>query len=221
LRSSVLNNLLSGSLLVLLSAGCSLSLFNGYHSQPVQSGPPVSWFKADTGYFLFNARIDLMKNHFSGLMVVKPLTGGSYRVVFLTEVGLKIFDMEFLPGREVKTYYMLEEMNRKALVNTLTNDISMVLMNRVSSLDYELLTQNHSTDTLFLYKDKHKKSYYYTAGSDDRPYFVKQTSCITNKVRADLCGTEAGIDSIKIAHYNLRLKIALYRIREGNNDVTE
>jgi hypothetical protein len=172
---------------------------------------------ADTGYFLFKARIDLMKNHFSGLMVVKPVTGGSYRVVFLTEVGIKIFDIEFLTSREAKIHYIMEAINRKILINSLTNDIRLVLMNGLSDLDYELLTQRHSADTLFRYRDKRKRNYYYTAGSNDRPYLVKQTSCFADKVSADLCGTDAGIDSIKIAHYNLRLKIALYRIREENH----
>jgi hypothetical protein len=162
-----------------------------------------------------------MKNNLTGLIVVKPLTGGSYRVVFLTEVGIKIFDIEFLTNRETKIHYIMDAMNRKALINTLTNDIRLVLMNGLSNLDYELLTQRHSTDTLFRYRDKRKKSYYFTAGSNDRPYFVKQTSCFANKVSADLYGTDAGIDSIKIAHYNLRLKIALYRIREENNNVAE
>jgi hypothetical protein len=221
LRSSVLNKWLSGGLLLLLSAGCSLSLFNGYHAQPARSEPPVSWFRADTGYFLFNAGIDLMKNHYSGLMVVKPVTGGSYRVIFLTEMGIKIFDMEFLDNRTVRIHYIMEALNRKALVNTLTNDISLVLMNGLSGLEYELLTQRHSTDTLFRYRDRMKKTYYFTADSADLPYYVKQTSCIANKVSAYLCGTEAGIDSIKIAHYNLRLKIALYRIREEINHVAE
>jgi hypothetical protein len=176
---------------------------------------------ADTGHFLFNARIDLMKNHFSGLMVVKPYAVGSYRVVFLTELGMKVFDMEFLPDREVKIHYIMESMNRKALVKTLTNDISLVLMNGLSGLDYELLARHHSTDTIFRYRDKRKRNYYYTAGTADKPYFLKQTSCITNKVRADLCGTDAGIDSVKITHYNIRLAIALYRIREEYNDVAE
>jgi hypothetical protein len=213
--------MLSGCLLLALSSGCSLSLFNGYHSLPARPEPPVSWFRTDTGYFLFNARIDLMKNHFSGLMVVKPVTGGSYRVIFLTELGIKIFDMEFLDNREVRIHYIMEAMNRKALVNTLTNDISLVLMNGLSGLEFELLTQRHSTDTLFRCRYKGKNNYYFTADSTDFPYFVKQVSCLTNKVSADLCGTDSGIDSIKIAHYNLRLNIALYRIREEINNVAE
>jgi hypothetical protein len=203
--------------LLLLASGCSLSLFPGYHRQPdcALSGP-VSWFRADSGHFLFNTEIDVFKKHFGGIMVVKPFENGSYRVVFITEVGLKIFDMEFLPDSLVKVNYIMEAMNKKALVNTLSNDIGLVLMNGLPSAGTPIiLGRRKSDDAIFKYHLKKSKVLYFLHNTGNKPYFVKQTGCITNKVKADLDGNNnTGIDSVKIKHYNLRLSINLYRINE-------
>ena len=83
----------------LMYSGCSFGLLEGYQKTEQVSIAPVSWFKTDSDHLLMNTTIDVMKNHFSGLMVIKSLTNGGYRVVFITEVGLKIFDMEFVPGK--------------------------------------------------------------------------------------------------------------------------
>ena len=95
--------------------GCSFGLLEGYQKTEQVSIAPVSWFKTDSDHLLMNTTIDVMKNHFSGLMVIKSLTDGGYRVVFITEVGLKIFDMEFVPGETVKVHYFMDALNKKIL----------------------------------------------------------------------------------------------------------
>jgi hypothetical protein len=220
--NSALKSVLLYSLLLLFTS-CSVSIFNGYHQNVTDTyNAPVSWFQSDTGHYLFNSKIDLMKNHFSGLMVIKPLAGGIYRVIFITEVGLKIFDMEFFPDQEVKVHYIMDAMNKKALIKTLSNDISLVLMNRYGNIKPDLLHEKASGDVVFRYRDKGRKCYCYVSDSSSMPYRVLQTGGIANKVNANLYGDNAsGIDSVIISHYNFRLSIGLYRINEETNDVTE
>ncbi len=214
---------LSLLLLLLLFNACSVALFNGYRPKDDFSGNlPRSWFAADSGHFLFNTSIDLMKNHFSGIMVIKPVADGYYRVVFITEVGLKIFDMEFSPDRQTKVHYMMDAMNKKGLVNTLSNDISLVLMNGLSDVQPDILEKRDSEDVIFRYREQKTRSYYFLSGAHDKPYMAKQTGSISNKARADLFGSNhTGIDSVKITHYNLGLSINLYRINEESNHVAE
>jgi len=220
LKNLVLNRILLLLLLPLLLPlfySCSISLFPDYHRQ-AETGAiaPASWFQSDSSHFLFNTKIDLMKNHFSGLMVVKPFPDSSYRVVFLTEVGLKIFDMEFMPDRQVKVHYMMDAMKRKALVNTLSNDISLVLMNGLQRIQPEVLGLNDSLDLVFRFKNGRRKNCYYVTTQSNRPYLARQVAGISRKVTADLYGNpHTGIDSVKIKHDNLRLAISLYRIIEN------
>jgi hypothetical protein len=207
---------------VLISSGCSVSLLKGYHVPENHSEKhPVSWFQADSGYFLFNGGIRLMKNHFTGLMVIKPMTGQSYRVIFLTEVGLKVFDMEFFPDGGKKNHYIMDALNRKAMLNRLSGDIRLVLMNGLSDRPFTVFTSRDSTDIIFRYRDKHRKNYYVVADAGHRPHYIMQTGCITGKVGVDLFGTSSGIDSVKITHNNLRLEIALYRIHDETGHVAE
>jgi hypothetical protein len=210
-------------LLLLLLNSCSMSLFNGYYRNGTDAGhAPISWFQADTGHYLFNTKIDLMKNHFSGLMVVKPVGKDNFRVVFLTQVGLKVFDMEFFPDKDSKVHYIMDAMNKKALIKTLTNDLSLVLMNGFSGKEPIVLYEKDSSDLIYRYINGSRKCYYYVESSFVNPYRVKQTAGITNKVKADLYGTAAkGIDSIKISHYNIRLSISLFRINETLNNAAE
>jgi hypothetical protein len=210
-------------LLLLLLNGCAANLFNGYQRSPAATEiVPVSWFQTDTGHFLFNTKIDLLNNHFSGLMVVKPVSTDNYRVVFITETGLKIFDMEFFPDKEVKVHYVMDAMNKKALIKTLSSDISLVLMNRLLCCKPILLKDKHSGDTIYKYHDQKKRNYYFMEGTKSKPSHVKQASWISNKVSADFYGSESsGIDSIRITHNNFRLSIYLFRIIEETNHAAE
>ena len=204
-------------------SGCSVSLFNGYQKDPGYTGEaPMSWFKADSGHFLFHTRIDIMKNHLSGLMVIKPMTGETYRVVFITEVGLKIFDMEFFADKPAKVHYIMEAMDRNVIVNTLTNDIGLILMTRISSQKPSVFRDKSTRKIAFRYRDKGRKYYYHVSGEDGRFYKVVQKAGMARKVYADLYGNEvSGIDSIKISHFAVKLSINLYRIIEDSNHAAD
>lgn len=155
--------------------------------------------------------------------MVKPEATDHYRVVFITEVGLKVFDLEFLPGEEPVVHYAMEAMNRKALVSTLKNDIGLVLMHNITVTQPDILRQKGNSDLVLQYKnDGNKNRYHFRDIEVDRPYQVRQMSGITSKVRAGFYGSKtSGIDSVKIAHANIKLTIDLYRIHEEVNHADE
>jgi hypothetical protein len=200
-----------------------VTLFNGYHRQDASApSRPSSWFRADTGYFLFNTGIDLMKNHYSGLMVVKPEGIDAHRVVFITEVGLKVFDMEFRPDSMVRVHYMMDVLNKKALVNTLSKDLSLLLMNGLSRMDAELYRKKDWPDMVYKVHEGKLKSYYHIHQGGERPYLAQQTGYLTNKVRVHFYGNEVtGIDSARIQHDHLKLSIVIYRINQVSGHAAE
>jgi len=192
-----------------------VALFQDYRPNSGYEGKtPVSWFQTDTGHYLFNTKVDVMKNHFSGLMVVKANGNSNYRVVMITETGLKILDMEFFPDREVMVHYVMEAFDRKALIKTLSNDLSLILMNKLSLEKPFSLTDKNTGDAVYKYKYDGERIYYHLMESG-HPHYVRQIRGITNKVQAHIYGrAESGIDSISMSHYNFNLKISLYRIIE-------
>src|SRR5512133_2201732 len=197
---------------------CSLALFPGYTKGDSDNLTPVSWFASDTGEYLFNTGIDVMKKHFSGLMVIKPTGNDTCRVIMITEVGLKVMDLEFFPSGGLKVHYIMDPLNKKMLIRTLSNDISMILMNRINDKAYEVLKDRKSGNAIFKYRFGRQKNFYYLSGNSPYPYNVRQVKGITNKVHAFFYGNDnGGPDSVKIEHYNLALSIKLHRIKDSSH----
>jgi hypothetical protein len=220
---SLLRNLTLSSLFTVVMNSCSVSLYTGYHSSgEYTENLPVSWFKADTGYYLFNTDIDIMKNHFSGLTVIKPSGNDTCRVVFITEVGLKIFDMELYPSGNYTFHYIMSAVNKKPLVKMLAEDMGTITMNGMSGIQPELVHMNNSDDNIYLYRYNGKKRYYHVKKTAVHPYLVNRTSGTSKKADAAFYSeTATSVDSIKITHHGLKMSMNLYRINESISHVAE
>ncbi len=214
-----MRNLVLGSVLLLLTVSCSVALVDGYRQVPGNTGrqfSPVSWFSADTGHFLMTTRIDVMKDHITGLMIIKPLKCNSYRVVFITEVGLKIMDLEFNPGSAVQVHYMMEAMNRKSFLKILDRDFRLVLMSESDRDSPEALLDRNSGDWILKYKEKGLRNYYHFPAGRNHPSWVCQTGSLGKKALAEFYDSDrSGIDSVKISHYHIKLRIGMFRVTEN------
>ncbi len=84
-------------------------------------------FKSD----LYNASVDVVGNHISGLVLFKTMTDSSKRVVFTNEAGVKFFDFGFETNGSVTTHQVIKKLNKKIVVRTLQNDFGLVLMTKV------------------------------------------------------------------------------------------
>lgn len=225
MRNSTLNNLLlrkrnikswPAVLLFAASLGfsCSVTLFPGYrNAEDMGVNDPITWFQCDSCQYVYKTTIDVLKNHFSGLMVMKAMDSSTHRVVMITEVGLKIFDLEFSHGKEPVVHYIMEPLNRKMLIKTLKNDIGLLIADY--SVPPKLFVDKHSGDVVYRYKYNGKKNDYLRTGKDKKPYSIRQSKGIVNKVNVQLfAGDSERPDSIKLSHTNSSLRINLYSIKE-------
>ncbi len=74
---------------------------------------------------VYKTGITFGKHYFTGLLVVKSMPAATHRVVFITEMGMKIFDVEV--GKEsFQTHYVLSYLDRKVLLNTLEKDFRLL-----------------------------------------------------------------------------------------------
>jgi hypothetical protein len=200
---------------------CSFGLLEGYQKTEQVSIAPVSWFKTDSDHLLMNTTIDVMKNHFSGLMVIKSLTNGGYRVVFITEVGLKIFDMEFVSGKPVKVYYFMDALNKKILIRTLSADLRLLLIQPQED-ENPVLFDNPSGQKMARYKHKQKKDYYEISAMTGMPVQAYQVSGTSKKARIDYYSRDGlQIDSVNIIHYHVNLRIGMHLINENSQDAVK
>ena len=196
-------------------SGCSFGLLEGYQKSGQVSVTPVSWFKTDSDHLLMNTTIDIMKNHFSGLMVIKSLTNGGYRVVFITEVGLKIFDMEFVPGETVKVHYFMDALNKKILIRTLSADLKLLLFQPQQN-EKPVLYNGSPGRIMARYNHKRKRDYYEIVALTGKPVQAYQVSGTSKKARIDYYSRDGiQIDSVNIVHYHVKLRIGMHLINEN------
>ena len=206
---------------ILCFSGCSYGLLEGYQNTENVSVTPVSWFKTDSDHILMNTTIDVMKNHFSGLMVIKSLSNDGFRVVFMTEVGLKIFDMEFVPGKPEQVYYFMDALNKKKLVKTLTADLKLLLI-QPQGHENLLLYDSPSGQKMARYKHKRKRDYYAISAVTGKAVQAYQVSWISKKARVDYYSRDGmKLDSVNIVHYHVNLRIGMHLINENSQDAVK
>lgn len=173
------------------------------------------WFRNLDSYSLFNASVTMRKNHTTGIMVIHPLPVGGHKVVFMTEFGLKIFDMEFNDTGDLKLHYCMPALNRKPVIKVLGSDIGMITGNGITDRFLSALYDRQTGDVIYRFRSKRKR-YFHIVGSETRKVSsVIRTSSTFRKVRADFYGKGGNLpDSILLEHDHMNLIIKLTHINE-------
>jgi hypothetical protein len=180
------------------------------------------WFSDSPDHYLFNAEIDIYKNHFGGMMVIKYLSSESCRVVYITEVGIKVFDLEFFKNGDFKLHYCLEAINRKIIINTLRSDIGLMLANIPQGNKMKILQDQKQNKLLLKITDHSLAKYFLVDNISHRTEEILTKTCLQKKVEIKYSGNNLNeLDSVQIRHNNIRLKIHLSRINETKSDVPE
>ncbi len=174
-----------------------------------------SWFREDTGRYLYQSSIDIFRNNYSGLLFIKPL-GDSHRVLFITETGIKIFDMEFFRTGDFRVHYCLEAMNRKSVIKALGNDMTLMLYNIPENGKTKIMQEKGTGKMIIKSKDNNGTRYCTINDKTGKVDELIRTGTFTNKLNIRFFST-SGIepDSILISHYNLKLKIHLTKLNDN------
>ncbi len=99
-------------------------------------------------------------NELSGLMVMKKTPSG-FRVVFLSELGLKYFDMEFLMAEnEVKEHFINSMLDRKPVREKLKSGLQLIFMMHHPKANYEFYRDSGVNSMIMLVKHRRQKSFY-------------------------------------------------------------
>lgn len=121
--------LLSSFLLLTIFVSCRISKFK----HPTECNRVVIAADAlcpvinETKATKFKASIDVLKNHLTGLIIVKKTDSVSTHIIFVTEIGMKMFDFEWKDGT-MKAVYVFEPLNKPTLINALLNNFKHMLL---------------------------------------------------------------------------------------------
>jgi len=164
------------------------------------------YFSDSSQDYVYKAHIEVYDNHFGGLLIIKKIESKNHRVVFTTEMGKKLFDFS-ITETDFKVNYILDELNKKLLVNLLKADFKALLQ------EENAISKSFTKDGLQIFQTNisGKKHFYYVSEQLEK---IIRTSHQKEKVHfffSDISNTIA--NQIKIKHDNIKLEINLKSIQ--------
>ncbi|MFL9844654.1 hypothetical protein [Flavobacterium rhizosphaerae] len=190
----------------LLFTSCAVQTVKGYDAVPtaIQQYHATYFSDPETDY-VYKAHISVYGKDFGGIFIVKKINDTTHRIAFTTEFGNKLFDFE-ITDDSFKVNFILEEFDRKIVVNTLKKDFMLLL-----KMNHEVMAQYENSKTT-VYKSKDEKRYNYLFTDKATGSLKKLVNATKSKEKTVITYTpesEKLADSIIIDHKNIKLRIAL------------
>jgi hypothetical protein len=161
---------------------------------------------------IYSTQVNIIGNHLSGLLVIKTMPDSSIRIVFTSEMGLSFFDFEFSSNGDFKAHYIIERMNRKAVIRTLRQDFELVLMRGLK--EQEATIFKNIDRIYYAFPQEKGSNYYITDPSCTELFGIEKASkrkAIVKVVMTDY--RDRVPDTIGIMHTNFQFSIGLKRLR--------
>ena len=134
------------------------------------------------------------------------------RIVFTSEMGLSFFDFEFTSNGDFKVHYIIEKMNRKAVIRTLRQDFELVLMRGLESQNVQVFKD---IDRIyFAFPQEKGSNYYITDPSCSELFGIEKASkrkAFVKVIMKDYVNQVP--DSIGVTHTNFQFTIGLKRLQ--------
>jgi hypothetical protein len=200
---------------VLIISSCTtLNVVKGYNLVALETTTfEVPYFSNPEMDYVYKAHITAYGNELSGIFIAKKLNDTTHRVVFTTEFGNKLLDFE-ISETDFKINFILDELNKKILINTLKTDFRLLLRS-----NYIVKEQfDNRENKVFLIEEGKRNNYLFISKSNNK---LSKIVCATKrKERINLFITsENNIFATKIViqHYNIKLKMELDNIQTQLN----
>lgn len=195
------------SILILVLSSCATNkVVKDYKAVPLEKSPvEVTYFSDPTIDYVYKANITVYGKELSGIFIAKKINDSTHRVVFTTEFGNKLLDFE-IAENEFKVNFILEELDRKLLINTLITDFRLLLQSHYNSIEqYE-----NDENTLYLTLNKNRINYLFFSKTTNRLSQIVHTSKRKEKIKLSFTAkNNIFAENIVIQHQNIKLKIEL------------
>lgn len=198
--------LLISSCCILFLSSCAVQTVKGYDEVPADIDVyKAAYFSNPETDYVYKAHIDIYGKDFGGIFIVKKIDDTSHRVAFTTEFGNKLFDFT-ITDTDFTVNYILEELDRKIIVNTLKKDFMLLLKNQHPVTGkYE-----NSEYSVYKSKDSNRYNYLFISKQDKRLNSIVNTTRNKEKVIIQyIAENNILAKKIVIDHKNIKLKIEL------------
>ena len=157
---------------------------------------------------VFRTKMDFSNKHFSGLLVLKP-AGKDCRIALITELGMKIFDVEFVGGKFIK-HFALEGLDKKIILGTIRRDLQLLL--QIPDLVSPKKSFLHVSEPQRLVKGRGNKAtaWYWVSSENGEVSRVENNAILPNQIRIELSEYEDNFPrKIELTHYKIKLNFYL------------
>lgn len=213
LRLQLRNLCLSSLLLVIVLAACSPTQGYKLSRREVVTGSQVrSIINADSS-LLYKASISLYSKYYSGLILLKQTDANTSHLVFVTELGMKMFDFQ-MRDNQMKLIYVFEPLNKPELLNLLENDMKLIFLQHLLNKEADVYEKAGKNARIYKVKDKKQRHFYIADASSQTVShtLVKGWMRVKEKVEYSY-DNNRNASQIKLRHKGfIRLKIELTAI---------
>lgn len=164
---------------------------------------------------LYKANISFLTKRMGGLMFIKKDSVGNYRMVFTSEVGLTLFDMEWKDSSFLihKTLPQLEQYGILALIQ---EDMEILLQTNVSLHEAILLeSEKEDMKVAKLPIDEKQAQYYFMLNDQEYIHRIEKSKGRKRKIEMKLTNPVDGApSSVWIKHNGVNLQIELNKMEQ-------
>ena len=161
----------------------------------------------------YDASVDVVGKHISGLLLIKNMPDNSKRIVFTSEAGLTYFDFSFSKDGNFHTVSVIKQFDRNAVIETLQKDFALIL--GLPFLNGIAERYSSGDDVYFAFKEKNGTAYFITnkdcASLQRLEWGDKGKRLVTARTPGSGYPTPA---MIEIDHHTFNMKIKLTRIEK-------
>lgn len=210
-RCRILFLIISICTAVTLTSCGTIRTVEGFAKTDVVSEKYAAAYFSDTATdYIYKSNISVYGNEFGGIVIIKKINDTTHRVAFTTEFGNKLFDFE-LTDTDFKVNYILEELDRKIIVNTLKQDFMLLLKK-----DHPI-TEQYQNGEFNVYKSKNGDRFNYLFLDNKTNNLIKMVHTTKSKEKVVFSYVPANpalAQNIIIDHKNIKLKIELNYINQ-------
>lgn len=155
--------------------------------------------------YVYKTNISVYGNEISGIFIIKKINAETHRVVFTTDFGNKLLDFE-ISENDFKINSIVEELDRKILINTLKEDFRLLLRK-----NFTVQKQFENSDALIYDSNANKfHNLLFVSKSNQKLQKIVHSSKRKEKFSI-IFHSENNIfaQHISIVHQNIKLKIEL------------
>ena len=162
---------------------------------------------------LYRANMKFKDFEFGGLLAIRQMDNSVFRIALLSEVGIKLMDMELQPQKRI-LHQCNPKLNRPILLKVIENDFRLLFANDRKESKLKWLEAKDGQQILKIKGKKHR--HYFMNDDVLQPIIIEKSNKFgKKKVIVSLEDYDANIpEKVLIEHQNIKLTLGLERVRK-------